>query len=141
MGNITSTVVYKGGLRTECTHLQSNTQILTDAPTDNEGKGEAFSPTDLVPTALASCIITIMGIIANRLQINIEGTYAEVQKVMSTTPPRKIAAIHITLNIHSPQPLTDKEKIMLENCVKTCPVALSLHPDIEKNTRVLYTII
>ncbi len=128
---ITSTVNYKGDLRTEATHLQSNSVILTDAPKDNHGKGEAFSPTDLVATALASCMISVMGILSKKEGITpIDGTTAEVTKVM-LAEPRRIGEIHV--NITFPKlNYTDKEKKMYEHAAHTCPVAKSLHHDLKQ---------
>lgn len=124
---MTSRVVYKGNLRTECEHLQSNSVFITDAPVDNRGKGEAFSPTDTVATALASCMFTIMGIKANDKGLNLEGTYAEVTKEMATNP-RRISKI--TVDVFMKGDFTEKEKTILENAAKTSPVIHSLHPDI-----------
>jgi uncharacterized OsmC-like protein len=123
----TSEVVYLGDLRTQCTHLQSGTVILTDAPTDNQGKGEMFSPTDLAATSLASCMMTIMGIIAQRSGFDITGTRAEVTKIMGTDP-RRISEIKIDL-FFPPNNYSKKEKAIIEHTTKVCPVALSLHPD------------
>ena len=126
---ITSKVHYKGDLRTEATHLHSRSQILTDAPLDNQGKAEFFSPTDLVATALASCMITIMGILGRRENITpIDGTDAEVTKVMYSDP-RRIGEVHITLTFPKNN-FSDKEKKMYENAARACPVAKSLHADI-----------
>ncbi|TAG50519.1 MAG: OsmC family peroxiredoxin, partial [Runella slithyformis] len=97
----TAQITYLGDLRTEAVHLQSNTAILTDAPTDNQGKGEAFSPTDLVATALGACIITTMGIVARRDDIDLRGSVLEITKVMSTEPPRKIAQIVLKIAIQT----------------------------------------
>jgi putative redox protein len=123
---------YLGDLRTEATHLQSGTQLLTDAPTDNQGKGEAFSPTDLVAGALGSCMMTIMGIVARREAIDLKGSDMEITKVMSAAAPRRIARIEIRMNMLSDRPLTEDEQARLENAAHTCPVALSLHPNIEQ---------
>jgi len=125
---MTSKVLYKNNLRTECTHLQSGNIILTDAPTDNKGRGEYFSPTDLVATALASCMITIMGIAAETHHINIEGLNADVLKVMDSDP-RRIGKIVIQLNFPSVI-YTDKEKKILENAALNCPVAKSLNENL-----------
>jgi putative redox protein len=124
-------VHYKGQLRTECTHNQSQSQIQTDAPVDNQGKGERFSPTDLVATSLASCMMTIMGILAIREGIDgkLQDTIANVEKIMNPSP-RKIAEIIITFQFH--QEFTAEEKLKLERAARTCPVALSLHPDIKQ---------
>lgn len=124
----TSTVKYLGSLRTEAIHLKSGEKIITDAPTDNHGKGEAFSPTDLVATALASCMVSIMGIQANTSNIQLGDIDAEITKIMGTNP-RKIAEIIVTISFNNHQ-YSDKEKKILENAAKTCPAALSLHPDI-----------
>jgi putative redox protein len=126
---MTSKVTYLGDLRTSSIHLQSGTEILTDAPTDNHGKGEAFSPTDMVANALGSCMVSIMAIKSKDLQLSLEGSTVEVTKIMQPEP-RKIAKIIIVLNM--PVSTTDKNKIILERAAMTCPVFLSLHPDIEK---------
>ena len=128
---ITSKVTYLGELRTEATHLQSNTSIYTDAPKYNHGKGEMFSPTDLVATALASCMISIMGIVGMKDGITaIEGTTAEVTKIMYAEP-RRIGEIHITITFPKGN-YTDKEKKIYEHAAFTCPVAKSLHPDLKQ---------
>ncbi len=128
---ITSKVTYLGELRTEATHLQSNTIIYTDAPKDNHGKGEAFSPTDLVATALASCMISIMGIVAMKEGITkVDGTTAEVTKVMYADP-RRIGEIHVTITFPKGN-YSDKEKKIDEHAAHTCPVAKSLHPDLKQ---------
>lgn len=128
---LTSKVIYKGELRTEASHLQSNTIINTDAPKDNHGKGEAFSPTDLVATALASCMISIMGIVALKEGItSIEGTIAEVTKIM-LAEPRRIGEIHVKF-MFPENDFTDKEKKIYEHAALTCPVAKSLHPDLKQ---------
>lgn len=125
----TSTITYVGDLRTVCIHLQSGTQILTDAPTDNHGKGEAFSPTDLVATALGSCMVSIMAIKSKDLNVDLLDSTVEVTKIMQSDP-RKIAKIIVVLNMSiAPD---DKTKIILERAAMTCPVFLSLHPDIDK---------
>ena len=120
---MTSTVTYRGGLRTEATHLRSGNTIITDAPIDNKGKGEAFSPTDLVATAIASCMLTIMGIKADEMQVNIEGTKADVEKIMGTEP-RRIAQVNIHINV--PMTADDKTKKILERAALTCPVDQSV---------------
>jgi putative redox protein len=124
---MTSKVTYLGDLRTSCEHLQSRNTFITDAPVDNEGKGEAFSPTDTVATALASCMFTIMGIKSRDLQLNLEGTYAEVTKTMAADP-RRISGIKIEFIF--PTSYEEKERKILERAAKTCPVLYSLHPDI-----------
>ena len=125
----TSKVIYLGNLRTSSTHLQSGNEIISDAPIDNNGKGEAFSPTDFVANALASCMFTVMGIKANTMEIDFSGSTADVTKVMGTEP-RRITEIHITFNMNL---VTDeKTKTILEKTAMTCPVFYSLHPDIKK---------
>lgn len=136
MEKITSKVVYLGGLRTEATHLQSGNTMITDAPTDNNGKGEAFSPTDTVATALASCAMTIMGIKAENIGIDIKGMAAEVTKIMGSDP-RRISKIKIAFKV--PFGADEKERKILENAAKTCPVFMSLHPDIEKELSFQWT--
>jgi len=122
--------VYQGTLRTQATHLQSGTQILTDAPVDNQGKGEAFSPTDLLAAALGSCMLTIMGIAAKAHHINIENTTCTITKIMAAQPPRRVGEIVVDLKF--PETYTGKEQKTLEKAALTCPVYLSLHPDIKK---------
>lgn len=126
---MTAKVVYLGELRTECTHLKSGDTFFTDAPTDNNGKGLAFSPTDTVATGLASCMMTVMGIKARDLGVDMTGTTAEVIKTMAANP-RRISKIEVTFEL--PVVAEDKTKNILENTGRTCPVFYSLHPDIEK---------
>jgi uncharacterized OsmC-like protein len=128
---MTSQIIYNSDLRTTATHLQSGTIIETDAPTDNQGKGERFSPTDLVATALATCMITTMGIKARSMNILLDGTTADVTKIMASDP-RRISKIIV--HIHFPKTLLvdDKEKAILENTARTCPVERTLHPDCER---------
>lgn len=127
----TSKVIYNGGLRTTATHLHSSTEIFTDAPLDNQGKAESFSPTDLMATSLASCMMTIMGIAARTHEIDMDGTTAEVTKVMATEP-RRISEIHVNFNFPKKDEYSDKQKKILEHAALTCPVHVSLHPDIKK---------
>lgn len=126
---MTSKVTYLGNLRTENLHLQSGNTYITDAPLDNNGKGEAFSPTDTVATGLANCMLTVMGIKANQLKIDMDGTTAQVTKIMSAEP-RRISRIEIIFNF--PNPLDSKSRKILEQTARTCPVYFSLHPDIER---------
>lgn len=132
---MTSKVIYLGDLRTECEHLKSSSKFITDAPLDNQGKAEAFSPTDTVATALASCMLTTMGIKARDLELDLKETYAEVTKYMGSNP-RRISKIDANLFVKGI--LTDKEKAILENVARTCPVIQSIHPDIEKNISFNY---
>ncbi|SRX55443.1 OsmC family protein [Aequorivita sp. CIP111184] len=126
----TSKVTYLGNLRTENEHLKSGNKFITDAPTDNNGKGEAFSPTDTVATGLANCMITMMGIKARDMQVNMDGTTAMVTKTMAADP-RRISKIEVVLNF--PTGIDEKSKKILENTARTCPVHYSLHPDIERD--------
>jgi putative redox protein len=122
--------IYLGNLRTEAEHLSSGKKFITDAPVDNKGRGEAFSPSDTVCAALASCMMTIMGIVAEREQLELKGMEANVTKIMTSEPPRKIAEIHVALTLPAHVILSDKQKQMLKNAAHTCPVALSIHPEI-----------
>jgi len=133
----TSTVTYQGNLRTSAVHLRSGSDLITDAPVDNNGKGEAFSPTDLVATSLASCMITIMGIKANSMQLNIEGAHAEVVKVMASGP-RRIEEIGIDVTMPTGT-FSDDDKAILEKVAKTCPVALTLHPDTKQTIKFTWS--
>ncbi|MDR2126310.1 MAG: OsmC family protein [Prevotellaceae bacterium] len=121
---------YLGGLRTEATHVQSNSTIHTDAPIDNHGKGNAFSPTDLFAASFGSCMLTIMGISANAHGFNIDGTTAKITKVMAANP-RRIAEIIVELTFPKNN-YSAKEKKIIELCAKECPVANSLHPDLKQ---------
>ena len=132
----TSELVYKGELRTVATHVYSNSQIFTDAPIDNNGKAQSFSPTDLVATALASCMVTIMGIEANKQNLNISETKMFVRKHMAVQP-RRIIKIEIDFEIPQ-RDLTLKQKSVLENLALNCPVAKSLHPDINQEISFKY---
>ena len=127
---MTSKVVYLGNLRTESTHIKSNNSFITDAPIDNNGKGEAFSPTDTVATGLASCMLTVMGIKARDMGVDMSGTTAEVIKTMANNP-RRISKIEVTINF--PFETNDKTRKILKHTANTCPVHYSLHPDIEKD--------
>ena len=126
---MTSKVTYLGDLRTSSIHIQSGTEIISDAPLDNNGKGEAFSPTDTVANGLATCMMTIMAIKARDLKIDLDGTTAEVVKIMNAEP-RRIATIEIVFQMQGTA--DQKCKIILERAAMTCPVFLSLHPDVEK---------
>ena len=123
----TSKLTYQGDLRTTAIHLQSNNEVITDAPIDNQGKGEAFSPTDLLATSLASCMLTIIGIKARDMDLDIAGTTAEVTKVMSADP-RRVSEVHVAISFN--QKLDEKTQKIFYNTALTCPVAKSIHPDI-----------
>ena len=129
-------IVYQNNLRTETEHIASGEKIITDAPVDNNGKGEAFSPTDLVATALGSCMITIMAISANKYDIDMSGTNASVKKIMGSDP-RRISEISIEINMN--KNIEEKDRKRLERSALTCPVHRSLHPDLEKNIRFIYS--
>ncbi|MGO4919754.1 OsmC family protein [Maribacter spongiicola] len=126
---MTSKVTYNGELRTECVHLKSNDSFVTDAPVDNNGLGQSFSPTDTVATGLASCMLTMMGIKANGLEVNLKGTTASVTKHMAASP-RRISKIEV--DVHLPKAISVKNRKILVHTANTCPVHFSLHPDIEK---------
>jgi putative redox protein len=127
---MTASIVYKGHLRCECTHIQSGTVIETDAPTDNRGKGERFSPTDTLCVALATCIVTTMALKATDMQIDLSGTAIAVTKHM-LSEPRRIGKIEVSLTLPATLQLQEKDRIILQRVGDNCPVAKSLHPDLE----------
>ncbi len=130
---MTSSVIYEGDLRTTCTHLQSASSIETDAPTDNNGKGERFSPTDLLATSLGTCMLTVMGIKARTMDLDMKGMQVDVEKIMKADP-RRVGGINLTFHIPEQlQNLSEKEIVILKNVALTCPVKQSIHPDIEVN--------
>lgn len=126
-----SEIIYQGGLRCEAVHGPSGTKILTDAPVDNHGKGEAFSPTDLMATSLGLCMATIMGIAAERHGVELKGMTVGVDKIMATDTPRRIARIVVAFRI--PQPSDHPQRKLLEAAALACPVHHSLHPDVVKD--------
>lgn len=126
----TSKIIYQGGLRTEAVHIKSNEKIITDAPLDNNGKGEAFSPTDLLATSLGCCMLTIMGIVAERNNINITGTEVGITKIMAANP-RRVSEIVVEFKMPKNN-FSDKEKSLLENAAYTCPVAESLKAELKQ---------
>lgn len=126
---MTSRVTYTGNLRTSCEHLGSGDIFITDAPLDNNGLGQAFSPTDTLATGLASCMITTMGIKARGLEVDLTNAVADVTKHMEANP-RRISKIEVKLSL--PSNVSDKNRKILEHTANTCPVLYSLHPDIEK---------
>ncbi len=128
--SVTIQTKYLGGLRTESTHLKSQNTLITDAPTDNNGKGEAFSPTDLLATALATCMLTVMGIYADKNGLNIDGTNCDVTKIMAVNP-RRVAEIVIEFNFPKNN-FDESQRKILEDAAYSCPVAFSLHPDLKK---------
>src|SRR6476646_5345297 len=128
---MTSTVIYEGDLRTTCTHLQSSSAIETDAPTDNNGKGERFSPTDLMSTSLATCMLTVMGIKARTMGFDLNDTKVDVLKIMKQDP-RRVGGIELTFHIPTVlKDIDEKTKTILKNTGETCPVMQSIHPDIQ----------
>jgi uncharacterized OsmC-like protein len=135
MVKISST--YEGGLRCCATHGPSGTVIVTDAPVDNHGKGESFSPTDLVATALGTCIMTTMAIVAERRGVVLDGMTAETEKVMTTSPPRRIASLKTRITI--PLPADHEARSALEHAAHACPVHKSLHPDIDATLEFVWT--
>ena len=134
--DFTSIIEYTGNLRTEAVHVKSNSKLITDAPTDNNGKGEAFSPTDLLATSLVSCMITIMGISANNHNIKLGAINAEMTKHMVSNP-RRVEQIDINLQVHGTY--SEKQKEILKLAAINCPVAKSLHPDIKQNLVMKFT--
>ena len=127
---MTANVIYKGSLRCEAKHLQSGSMIETDAPTDNKGKGERFSPTDMLCVSLATCIVTTMGIKGADMDIDLTNTSVEVTKHM-LPDPRRVAKIEVKLNMPSALQLDEKDKAILERVGNNCPVTKSLHPDMQ----------
>lgn len=128
---MTAEIIYKGNLRTQATHLQSGTSIETDAPTDNQGKGERFSPTDLVATAYGTCMITTMAIRAADMQLNFDNTRIEITKIMSSDAPRRIAGIKCHLYFSPAFQASEEQKEQLMRIARSCPVEKSLHPDVQ----------
>lgn len=126
---MTSQIIYKGDLRTEAKHLQSGTVIETDAPVDNQGKGERFSPTDLVATALGNCMLTIMGIKARDMNIDLTGTTLDITKIM-VADPRRIGTIQVVFHFPASLEISDKDKTILERAAHACPVAKSLSSEL-----------
>ncbi len=131
----TAEIIYLGELRTDAVHLKSGEKIVTDAPVDNNGKGQAFSPSDLLATSLGTCMLTIVCMVAERHEINLKGTKVIVSKVMAANP-RRVSEIHVQFEI--PGSFSEKDRILLENAAKTCPVAYSLHPDIKQEVHFQY---
>ena len=127
---MTATIVYEGNLRTVCTHEKSGTTIESDAPVDNQGKGERFSPSDLLVTSLGSCMITIMGMKARDLNIDLKGTKISVEKIMKQDP-RRVGGINLTFHFPEQLSLDGKQQTILERAAHTCPVRHSLNPDID----------
>ena len=132
---MTSIVNYLGNLRTESVHISSNDMILTDAPTDNNGKGEAFSPTDLVATSLSSCILTVIGIISKRIKYDLVNTKSSVKKIMSNNPRR---IVEIVVKIEFSQSADSKTRSIIEKTALNCPVSKSLHPDIKQSISFIW---
>ena len=128
-GMVEITAVYEGQLRCVATHAPSRTTLATDAPKDNMGKGESFSPTDLMATALGTCILTTMGIVANRQNLDLSGATVRVEKHMTTTGPRRIARLPV--EVRMPRALSPEDQQRLEHAAHACPVHKSLHPDID----------
>jgi putative redox protein len=133
---VEQTFRYLGDLRVEAQHGPSQTTLITDAPVDNQGRGESFSPTDLVGSALGACMLTLMGIVARRHQLDLSGATARVNKEMSATAPRRIA--RLTVEIHVPREFAAEDKTRLEQAALTCPVHHSLHPDIDSPVTFRY---
>lgn len=126
---ITIDIQYRGELRCEAVHQPSGARLSTDAPRDNMGKGESFSPTDLVATALGTCMATLMGIAARSLNVDVTGTRVTVQKEMVAAPMRRIGKLGVKITV--PAKLTEEQKAKLQQAALTCPVHKSLHPDVQ----------
>lgn len=135
---MTANIIYKGNLRTLATHLQSQTSIETDAPTDNQGMGARFSPTDLLATSLGCCMITIMAIKARDMQIDLEGTEIEITKIMKSEP-RRVGTIVVSFQFPTTLGLDTKQQTILENAARHCPVAKSIHPEIIQDVSFNWT--
>lgn len=133
---VTFTITYDGSLRCSAIHDPSATRLVTDAPKDNHGRGESFSPTDLAATSLATCIITTMAIQTRADGLALEGIRAQVEKHMTTTPPRRIARIVVRLHMPTGIPVAARER--LQKIAHACPVALSLHPDVVQDVSFVY---
>jgi putative redox protein len=127
---MTSRIEYEGNLRTVCTHEKSRSSFETDAPPDNQGKGERFSPTDLLATSLGACAMTIMGIKARDMNVDLKGTTVDVEKIMKSDP-RRVGGINLTFHFPASIVADGKQRTIIERCAETCPVFYSIHPDIE----------
>jgi len=132
---MTSVVSYLGNLRTESVHISSNEKIVTDAPTDNNGKGEAFSPTDLVASSLSSCILTVIGIVSKQIKYDLTNSKSSVKKIMGDNPRR---IVEIEVKIEFSQSTDSKKRAIIEKTALNCPVAKSLHPDIKQNISFIW---
>ena len=132
----TTNIIYRGELRTEATHIRSGQSIITDAPLDNEGKGEAFSPTDLVATALGTCMLTVMGIVAQRNRIDMKGTTAIVEKIMDKDP-RRISEVRVLIKFEGQ--IKPGDRARLERAAHSCPVGKSLHADLKEVVEFIYS--
>ena len=132
---MTSQVSYLGNLRTESVHISSNEKIVTDAPTDNNGKGEAFSPTDLVASSLSSCILTVIGIVSKQIKYDLTNTTSSVKKIMGDNPRR---IVEIEVKIEFSQSTDSKKRAIIEKTALNCPVAKSLHPDIKQTISFIW---
>ena len=132
---MTSVVNYLGNLRTESVHISSNDKIVTDAPTDNNGKGEAFSPTDLVASSLSSCILTVIGIVSKQIKYDLTNTTSSVKKIMGDNPRR---IVEIEVKIEFSQSTDSKKRAIIEKTALNCPVAKSLHPDIKQTISFIW---
>ncbi len=132
----TSLITYNGGLRTTSEHLKSGTTIITDAPVDNKGQGASFSPTDLLATSLGNCMLTIAGIAANEHGFNIDGATCEITKLMGEAP-RRVTGIQVNLTFPANN-YSEKERLIIDRAIKTCPVMYSIHPDINVQETIIF---
>ena len=133
---MTTTTIYKGNLRTEITHVMSGVKLITDAPVDNQGEGKSFSPSDLLATSLSSCMFTIMGIAARTHGFSIDGATANTTTIMNTSP-RRVAEIVIDITFPH-NDYSEKERKILNACVRECPVSQSLHPDVKQTVSFVF---
>ena len=137
---MTSSIIYEGNLRTVCTHQRSGSIVETDAPVDNNGKGERFSPTDLVATALGTCMLTIMGMRAREMKVDLQGARINVEKIMGANP-RRISGVNLTFHFPDSLQVDDDQRTVLEHAAHTCPVIYSIHPDIKVNVLFHWNIL
>ncbi len=135
---VTIDIRYTGDLHTQATHTPSGSVLVTDAPTDNGGKGEQFSPTDLVATALGSCLLTVMGLVAQRSGLDLTGTRVQVIKEMTASPLRRIGALTVAVAFPPGRVTSADDRRKLERTANTCPVKQSLHPDVQVHLTFQY---
>ncbi len=136
--SVETDVVYQGQLRCQATHVPSKGTLITDAPVDNGGQGAAFSPTDLVSAALGTCMLTIMGLAVERSGLDIKGTHIHVTKEMSSSPPRRVSSLRVTITMPKGKNYSEADRKKLEHAAQACPVKHSLHPEISIPIEFIY---